>query len=169
MHIFSSTLSVGSWGAYQRNDSGTRSGQRHNVEVVGQVELGTKGKRGVRLERRANIREGKRSGQCPLTSLVLQISPSVAPQAFPGVAFIGIKPAGSERRNVTSLTRSFQSPLRLRLKALWVEIKGNRGLREQMTFIVCFHFYLQNTGDLLLFPCSSLFLVWTEVRFVCFV
>lgn len=39
----------------------------------------------------------KRSGHCPLTSLVLQMSPSVAPQAFPGVAFQGIIPTGSER------------------------------------------------------------------------
>lgn len=51
-----------------------------------------------------------KSGQRPLTSLVLQMSPRVAPQAFPGMAFQGIIPAASERWNVTTFsseTRSF--------------------------------------------------------------
>lgn len=101
LHFFWSTLSVRSWAAYQRDDGGTGASERNDVEVVGEVELWREKKR-IR-KKKDEIQEEERSGQRPLTSLVLQMSPSVAPQAFPGEAFQGIIPTGSERWNIRGL------------------------------------------------------------------
>lgn len=91
---------MASRGSYQRDDGCARTSQRHDVEVVGEVELRTeKGSvsgLGEEMKNRATEQRRRRSGQRPLTSLVLQISPRVAPHAFPGVAFMGIIPTGSE-------------------------------------------------------------------------
>lgn len=81
------------------------------------------------LAKEGEIKKSKesRSGLRPLTSLVLQMSPRVAPQAFPGVAFQGIIPAGSERWNVTAFSHlrqeAFYSPETVWWKALWIRLR----------------------------------------------
>lgn len=88
--------------AYQSDHSGSGPGARHDVQVIGQVELeegeqqglissseNVTTRRALLLTWQLHERVDKRR---PLTSLVLQMSPSVDPQAFPGVAFHGIIP-----------------------------------------------------------------------------
>lgn len=85
-------------GAHQCYDSRSSTGKRNNVEVVGQVEL--QSKTDFELVEGQKKKKDPMQKKCPaqqhLTSLVLQMSPRVAPQAFPGVAFQGMIPVGSK-------------------------------------------------------------------------
>lgn len=100
-HIISGIMSSlpAQWRWHRRRPTRQCRGGRTGRTVDGKLKL-EGGRRGKTEQK------GKRSGCRPLTSLVLQMSPSVAPQAFPGVAFQGIIPTGSERWNITGLPLS---------------------------------------------------------------
>lgn len=99
--------------AYQGDDGGSGPGARHDVQVVGQVELEqTKGwltakftsKVKVALTVRLEGRPCAMSQSGTLTSLVLQMLPSVDPQALPGVAVHGMIPASVRVETLSART-----------------------------------------------------------------
>lgn len=85
--------------AYQSNDCRSGSGAGDDIQMVRQVELPQTDRESCISTAGQQRKHIKVWQMCSRTSLVLQISPSVEPQALPGVAFHGIIPVSTYKVN----------------------------------------------------------------------
>lgn len=98
--------------AYQSDHGGPGPGTRYDVQVIRQVEL--EQDKQPRVSPQVRVRSERFLWMQPLTSLVLQMSSSVDPQAFPGVAFHGMIPAAEKLKSVGEKLRKLSPHVSLR-------------------------------------------------------